>query len=153
MVPYLVTAGVLTEPLSDTEQAILTAAAPLVQERIALLGETPDMLGFLFHPAENLEYQPDALASLPKNAAEILTAATETLRNIPATEWATDRVHSTLTETLIEGLGLKPRVAFGPLRVAVSGRKISPPLFESMEILGQDDTLARLERLLATLVS
>lgn len=153
VVPYLVTAGILTEPLSDTEQAILTAAAPLVQERIALLGETPDMLGFLFEPADKLEHQADALKSLPQNAAEILAAATAALRNIPEAEWKHELVHTTLTETLIDGLGLKPRVAFGPLRVAVSGRKISPPLFESMEILGQADSLARLDRLTATLAS
>ena len=152
VVPYLVTAGILTEPLSDTEQAILTAAAPLVQERIALLGETPDMLGFLFQPADTLEYQADAVKSLPQNAAEILAASTAALASIPAADWSHELVHSTLTETLIDGLGLKPRVAFGPLRVAVSGRKISPPLFESMEILGQVDSLARLDRLAATLV-
>jgi len=153
VVPYLVTAGILTEPLSDDEQAILTAAAPLVQERIALLGETPDMLGFLFESADKLEHQADALKSLPQNAAEILTASTDALRSIPEAEWTHERVHTTLTETLIDGLGLKPRVAFGPLRVAVSGRKISPPLFESMEILGRADSLARLDRLSATLVS
>jgi glutamyl-tRNA synthetase len=152
VVPYLVTAGILTEPLSDTEQSILTAAAPLVQERIALLGETPDMLGFLFQPADTLEHQADALKSLPQNAGEILAASTAALRDIPAGDWTHERVHSTLTETLIDGLGLKPRIAFGPLRVAVSGRKISPPLFESMEILGRDDSLARLDRLAATLV-
>jgi len=153
VVPYLVHAGIVTEPLSDAEQAILTAAAPLVQERIALLGETPDMLGFLFHSADTLEFQADALKSLPQNAAEILAAATDALRNIPEVEWKHELLHTTLADTLIEGLGLKPRVAFGPLRVAVSGRKISPPLFESMEILGRSDTLARLDRLSATLVS
>jgi glutamyl-tRNA synthetase len=152
VVPYLVNAGIVTEPLSDAEQTILTAAAPLVQERIALLGETPDMLGFLFNPADTLEYQPDALKSLPQNAGEILAASTAALQGIAESDWTHELVHSTLTETLIDNLGLKPRVAFGPLRVAVSGRKISPPLFESMEILGQADTLARLDRLTATLV-
>ncbi|HYI32000.1 MAG TPA: glutamate--tRNA ligase, partial [Glaciibacter sp.] len=58
-----------------------------------------------------------------------------------------------LTEALIDGLTLKPRVAFGPLRVAVSGRRVSPPLFESMEILGKDESLARLGRLSSTLVA
>jgi glutamyl-tRNA synthetase len=153
VVPYLANAGIVTEPLSDEEQAILNAATPLVQERIALLGETPDMLGFLFQPAGALEHQADALKSLPQNAAEIIAASTAALRNISEAEWTHELVHSTLTVTLIDGLGLKPRVAFGPLRVAVSGRKISPPLFESMEILGKADSLARLDRLAATLVS
>ena len=62
-------------------------------------------------------------------------------------------MHEALTGALIEGLGLKPRVAYGPLRVAVSGRKISPPLFESMEILGKADSLARLDRLAASLTA
>ncbi|MBG6212203.1 MAG: glutamate--tRNA ligase [Cryobacterium sp.] len=153
LVPYLVTAGVLSEPASAADLATLAQAAPLVQERIALLGEAPNMLGFLFVTSDELVHQADALASLPQNASEILQASRLTLANIPESEWNTERVHTALADTLIEGLGLKPRVAFGPLRVAVSGRKISPPLFESMEILGQAETLARLDRAAAVSVS
>jgi glutamyl-tRNA synthetase len=152
VVPYLVAAGDVSEPLSAADQAILTAAAPLVQERIALLGEAPGMLGFLFTAGDKLVYQEDARGSLPQNAREILTASSAALANIPETEWNTEHVHSTLTGTLIDGLGLKPRVAFGPLRVAVSGRRVSPPLFESMEILGKNESVARLDRLASTLV-
>ena len=61
------------------------------------------------------------------------------------------RIEQALREALVDGLGLKPRFAFGPLRTAVSGQRISPPLFESMEILGKDETLARLRRLRAEL--
>jgi glutamyl-tRNA synthetase len=61
--------------------------------------------------------------------------------------WEHDGIEVTLRAALIEMLGLKPRVAFGPLRVAVSGRRVSPPLFESLEILGKAETLARLRRL------
>jgi glutamyl-tRNA synthetase len=150
VIPYLVAAGDVTEPLSEVQQAILEAAAPLVQERIALLGEAPGMLGFLFIGGDSLVYQPDALASLPKNTMEILAASTAALLDIPEVEWTHDRVHTTLTETLIDGLALKPRVAFGPLRVAVSGRRISPPLFESMEILGKAESVLRLARLAAS---
>ena len=149
VVPYLVAAGDVTEPLSEVQQAIIEAAAPLVQERIALLGEAPSMLGFLFIGGDSLVYQPDALASLPKNTREILAASTAALLDIPEAEWTHDRVHTTLTETLIDGLALKPRVAFGPLRVAVSGRRISPPLFESMDILGKAESVLRLARLAA----
>ncbi|TFC23579.1 glutamate--tRNA ligase [Cryobacterium glucosi] len=144
IVPYLVSAGVVDLPLGDARQAVLTAAAPLIQERIALLGEAPGMLGFLFVTSDALVHEADALASLPKNAAEILAASVTTLESIPEAEWTHDRVHEALTAALIEGLGLKPRVAFGPLRVAISGRKVSPPLFESMEILGRGESLARL---------
>ncbi|WP_104195249.1 glutamate--tRNA ligase [Cryobacterium sp. M25] len=150
VIPYLVAAGDVTEPLSEVQQAILEAAAPLVQERIALLGEAPGMLGFLFIGGDSLAYQPDALASLPQNTREILATSTAALLDIPEAEWTHDRVHTTLTETLIDGLALKPRVAFGPLRVAVSGRRISPPLFESMEILGKAESVLRLARLAAT---
>ncbi|MCU1442600.1 MAG: glutamyl-tRNA synthetase [Cryobacterium sp.] len=153
VVPYLVAADVLTEPLTAGEQAILTAAAPLVQERVALLGEAPAMLGFLFTTASALVYETDAMASLPANASDIIEASLTALQAIPESDWLHDRVHTTLTETLIDGMALKPRVAFGPLRVAVSGRRVSPPLFESMEILGKDETMSRLSRLSSTLVA
>ncbi|TFC78197.1 glutamate--tRNA ligase [Cryobacterium sp. TMS1-20-1] len=153
LVPYLVTAGVLGETPSAADLALLAQGAPLIQERIALLGEAPAMLGFLFVSSADLILQADALASLPQNAADILGASRTALEDIPAAEWTTDRVHTLLAEILIEGLGLKPRVAFGPLRVALSGRKISPPLFESMEILGQAETLDRLDRALAVVTA
>ncbi|TFB65035.1 glutamate--tRNA ligase [Cryobacterium sp. Hz9] len=153
LVPYLVTAGVLGETPTEADLALLAQGAPLIQERIALLGEAPAMLGFLFVSGDDLTLEADAIASLPQNAADILGASRTALESIPESEWGTDRVHTLLTETLIEGLGLKPRVAFGPLRVALSGRKISPPLFESMEILGRAETLGRLDRALAVTTS
>ncbi len=69
----------------------------------------------------------------------------------PSTRVA-DRIEAALREAVVEGLGLKPRLAFGPLRTAVSGQRISPPLFESMEILGKHASLSRLRRLRAELV-
>ena len=59
-------------------------------------------------------------------------------------------IEQVLREVLVEGLGIKPRFAFTPLRVAISGRRISPPLFESMELLGREAVLARIERLAAS---
>jgi len=56
-----------------------------------------------------------------------------------------------IREALVDGMGIKPKFAFGPLRTAVSGRRVSPPLFESMEILGKSATLTRLRALRATL--
>lgn len=150
-IPYLVRDGILTEPLSEKQRAILTEAAPLVQERIGLLGEAPGMLGFLFTDAAGIEYQDDALKSLPQNAADVLAASSDALAALPDSEWNAEGLQGALAATLIEGLGLKPRIAYGPLRVAISGRRVSPPLFESMEILGKADTLARLSRLSAHL--
>ncbi len=150
-VPYLVAAGVLVEPISDSDAAILSEAAPLVQERVQLLGETPGMLGFLFTEAASLVVEDDARATLPANAGEILAASIGALELVREAEWTHETIESALRDALIEGLALKPRVAFGPLRVAVSGRRISPPLFESMQILGKGETIARLDRLSALL--
>lgn len=151
-IPYLVAAGVLTEPLSDQQRAILTAAAPLVQERVQVLGETPGMLGFLFTTADSLVIDDDARSTLPENAGLIIAASIGALEDVPEAEWTHDAIQSALRDALVEGLELKPRVAFTPARVAISGRRVSPPLFESMEILGKPETLARLDRLSASLV-
>ncbi|MEA9985863.1 MULTISPECIES: glutamate--tRNA ligase [Subtercola] len=147
VVPYLVDAGILSLPVPDAQLATLREAAPLVQERMALLGEAPAMLGFLFQQAHAIDYQPDALASLPENTGVILAAAVGALELIEETNFTHDRIKDDLAAALIGGLGLKPRIAYGPLRVALSGRKISPPLFESMQILGKPETVARLVRL------
>ena len=147
-IPYLVEAGILSEPLGDRQLAVLDAAAPLVQERVQLLGETPGMLGFLFTDAAALRYEDDALAGLPDNTVEVLRESISALERLGEHLWTHEGIEVTLRAALIEVLGLKPRVAFGPLRVAVSGRRVSPPLFESIEILGKTETLARLERLL-----
>ncbi|MEO7447900.1 MAG: glutamate--tRNA ligase, partial [Humibacillus sp.] len=61
--------------------------------------------------------------------------------------WHAASIEATLRDAIVDGLGIKPRLAFGPLRTAVSGARISPPLFESMEILGKTSTLARLQSL------
>ncbi|RDV46786.1 glutamate--tRNA ligase [Leifsonia sp. ku-ls] len=150
-IPYLAAAGVVEEPLTAAQREVLAKAAPLVQERVQLLGETPGMLGFLFTDAASLVVEDDARASLPANAGEVLAAALGALELVPESEWTHDAIESALRDALVEGLGLKPRVAFGPLRVALSGRRVSPPLFESMEILGKAETIARLDRLSAAL--
>ena len=146
MIPYLQAGNVLSNDVTDAQRAILTEAAPLVQTRMNVLSEAPDLLEFLFTPASQLDYAEDALASLPENAGEVIAAAVGALELIRESEFGHDAIQAALNEALIEGLGLKPRIAFGPLRVAISGRRISPPLFESMEILGKADSIARLVR-------
>jgi glutamyl-tRNA synthetase len=74
----------------------------------------------------------------------VLTAASEALSDV--SEWRTAEIEAVLRAALVDGLGLKPKLAFGPVRVAVTGRRVSPPLFESLELLGRVRTLARLER-------
>lgn len=150
LVPYLAAAGVISDPPTPSERAMLAAAAPLVQERMQLLGDAPGLLGFLFTDA--VSYQDDALASLPANAGEVLVASVAALELVPEPEFTTAALQEALAAALVApaeegGLGLKPRVAYGPLRVALSGRRVSPPLFESMELLGKAETIRRLAAL------
>ncbi|MEJ3404141.1 glutamate--tRNA ligase [Rathayibacter sp. YIM 133350] len=146
-VPYLASAGVLSEPITPAQDAVLAEAAPLVQERIGLLGEAPGMLGFLFTASADLVIEDDALKALSADAGAVLAASVEPLERIPALEWTHDQIQQALAAALIDGMGLKPRIAYTPLRVAISGRRVSPPLFESMQILGKDETLARIAAL------
>ncbi|MET0736132.1 MAG: glutamate--tRNA ligase [Microbacterium sp.] len=147
LVPYLASAGLVSEPPSAAQQAMLEASAPLVQERVQLLGDAPGLLGFLF--LDDVAYDEDALASLPADAGEVLVASVAALELVPDTEFSAAAVQEALSGALIEGLGLRPRVAYGPLRVALSGRRISPPLFESMELLGKQETIRRLGALVS----
>ena len=145
IVPYLVARGLVSNPPTDEQHRLIAAAAPLVQERMPLLGDAPDLLGFLF--VDDVDYQEDALSGLPDNADEVIVASVGALEVIPEGEFTAAALQDALAGALVEGLGLKPRVAYGPLRVAVSGRKVSPPLFESMELLGKAETLRRLDAL------
>ena len=112
----------------------VTHAAPLVQEKIARLAEFPDFAGFLFGDVE-----PDP-ADLD-GGAPMLAAADEALASLEPFEAG---AIETALRAAADGLGLKPRQAFQPLRVAVTGSKISPGLFESIELLGRETTLSRL---------
>jgi glutamyl-tRNA synthetase len=146
-VPYLQAAGAVETPITPGQQAVLAEAAPLVQERIGLLGEAPGMLGFLFTDASGLEFEESALAALPADATTVLAAARDALDRLPAAAWTHEQIEEALRGALIDGLGLKPRIAFGPVRTAISGRRVSPPLFESMQILGKIDSLDRIDKL------
>ena len=144
LMPYLQSAGIVGATLSAEEDVILTAVAPLIQERLVVLSEAPDLVSFLFKTADQIVIEDDAKAGLPENTAEVLHAAVAALEPIAEADFKTETVQAALQAALIDGLGLKPRVAFGPLRTGISGRRISPPLFESMEILGKAETIARL---------
>ncbi len=143
LLPYLT--EFVSDPATPEQLAVLTKASPLVQERMQLLGEAPGLLGFLFTADDDLVVEDDALGTLKADAGDVLRASIAALE--PLDTWTTEAIEGALRSALIDGLGLKPRLAFGPLRVAVSGRRISPPLFESMEILGKDSTVTRLRRL------
>jgi glutamyl-tRNA synthetase len=141
LIPYL--SGFVSDPPAPLERVILREGAPLVQERMALLGEAAALLGPFFTADGALEYDADAMPG--SEAALVLDAASGALSQL--NDWSAEHIERVLREALVEGAGLKPRLAFGPLRTAMSGKRISPPLFESMELLGKESTLARIARL------
>jgi glutamyl-tRNA synthetase len=141
VVPYLAAAGLVSEPPTAEQQRILEAIAPLAQERMVVLSDAVGLLSFLFVDDVAVEEAAAAKHLRPDDAA-ILDAATAALQELP--EWSTPAIEEALKAALVDGLGLKPRQAFGPVRVAVSGRTVSPPLYEAMELLGRERSLRRL---------
>ncbi len=146
--PFLVEAGVVSDPITEAESALLAEAMPLVAERINKLTEAPTMLHFLFvDEADFTLDETDVEKLLDESGRGVVQAALEAVETL--SEWTTETIQAALQTKLIDELGLKPRHAFGPVRVAVTGRRISPPLFESMEILGAERSLGRLRSALA----
>ncbi|MGY1711055.1 glutamate--tRNA ligase [Geodermatophilus sp. SYSU D00758] len=142
VVPFLSGAGLVADPPTPEQERLLRAIAPMAQERVVVLSDAVELLRFLF--VADVEIDPAAAAkqlSGPE-AAEVLDAAATALRDLE--DWTTEAVEAALKTALVDGLGRKPRQAFGPVRVAVSGRTVSPPLYESIELLGRERTLARL---------
>jgi len=143
MVPFLQGAGLLGEQPTAEQLTVLGEAAPLVHERMVTLGESVEMLGFLFVDEAAFERDPaDAEKMLNEDGRTVVKAAHDALAALDT--WETAAIDEALRKALVEELGLKPRNAFGPVRVAVTGRRISPPLFESLELLGRERSLARL---------
>ncbi|MEO7754032.1 MAG: glutamate--tRNA ligase [Terracoccus sp.] len=156
LLPYLESAGVLSDSPSLGELARLELVAELIQTRMALLTEAPALVGPFFVADDQLEIDEDARAQLKDDAPSVLDEALRVLGDLDdhgtgvlgtSSAWNADQIQATLRAAIVDGLGIKPRLAFGPLRTAVSGARISPPLFESMEILGKTSTLSRLRAL------
>jgi glutamyl-tRNA synthetase len=148
VLPFLKAAGVVGDPVHDADAQMLELAMPLIAERINKLTEAPEMLGFLFvDEADFTRDEADVAKLLDETGRGVVRAAYDALSGLH--EWSTAAIEEALRVALIEGMELKPRVAFGPVRVAVTGKRISPPLFESLELLGRDRSLARLQSALA----
>jgi len=142
--PFLIKAGVITG--TDAEIALVKQALPLIQERIVKLDEAPQLLKFLF--VKEFVVDADAVAKISDAAAkDILKRSLKDLEGVAT--WNHESIEAVLRASLIEELGLKPRIAFTALRIATTGSTISPPLFESMELLGKDACLARIATALA----
>lgn len=134
-----------------TAADLVRAGALLVQERVSTLAEAAAMLDFLIVSDDDLVVEAEARSALKANAAEVLAATRAALAEV--TDFSAATIEQALRAAVVDGLGIKPRLAFGPARVAVTGRRVSPPLFESMELLGRDSTLARLDALSAQVVA
>ena len=125
----------LREQGYDLDEATVRAAAPLVQEKIGTFGEFPRFAGFFF---ERVAPEP----ALLDGAGPFLEQVREALAAVEP--FTSVEIEAALRE-LAEQEGLKPRQAFQPIRAAVTGSNVSPGLFESIELLGRDETLARLD--------
>ncbi len=137
--PFLTKAGVIAG--SADEIALVKLALPLIQERIIMLSEVPAMLKFLF--VKNFAVEADSVAKITDDASkQVLERSLKELE--PLATWTHESIEAALRSSLIEEMGLKPRIAFGAVRIATTGSTISPPLFESMELLGKEASLARI---------
>jgi glutamyl-tRNA synthetase len=143
--PYLKRDGVLTDPVSPADQQLLELAMPFVAERVNKLTEVGELIRFLFVPEQDFVVDPADQAKVidTDDGQAVVQAAYDAL--LRAEPWSAARINDALQEALVEEMGLKPRVAFAPVRVAVTGKRVSPPLFESLELLGRERSLSRLQ--------
>ena len=139
--PFLTNAKVING--SNDEIELVKKALPIIQERIVTLSEIPAMLNFLFVKefAVDQEEKPKLAEA---SAQEVLKVALSKIE--PLDNWNHTSIEEVLRKALIEEMGLKPRIAFSALRIAVTGSHISPPLFESLELLGKAGSIARIKQ-------
>jgi glutamyl-tRNA synthetase len=138
--PFLTKAKVISG--SAEEIQIVKSALPIIQERITKLSEIPQMLNFLF--VKNFTIDQSEVSKIrDKSAQQVLLTSAKRLQSLE--EWNHGKIEEILRLALIEELGLKPRVAFSAIRIAVTGSHISPPLFESMELLGKERSMTRIK--------
>ncbi|PKL14445.1 MAG: glutamate--tRNA ligase, partial [Spirochaetae bacterium HGW-Spirochaetae-8] len=149
LAPYLVEAGFIQTPPTEAESALLTALVPVVKERLKVLSDVIEMVRFLFERIAD----PTVDQLLPKNQeAEVTVIALEhALEIILARGDATDAELEQRLAALADRLGIKINGVFMPVRVAVTGSTVSPPLFDSIRLLGLDKAISRIERAVAIL--
>ena len=142
--PFLINAKVISGENKEIE--LVKSALPIIQERIVKLAEIPAMLKFLF--VDKLEIEEESKNKITDDQSkQVLKRALEVLE--PILSWQHESIEAALRGALIDELGLKPRIAFGAVRIAVTGSHISPPLFESMELLGKAPTMVRIKEALS----
>jgi len=136
--PFLTKAGY------NVDESLLLRIIPLIRERLVTLDDSIDFAGFFFK--ETVEPNPDELIAKgldARQSADVARKAYETLASLPSLSHA---VAEPPMRELVEKLALNPNQVFGIIRVAVTGQKVSPPLFESMEIIGQTKVLSRIQK-------
>src|SRR3954453_4809132 len=131
VIPFLNEAGFVDEPISDGRRELLVAAMPLVHERINTLSEAVPMLGFLFVDEEM--FVPSD--QIDESGRDVVRASYDALSR--SDDGTTGGVEKALRAPRVDGLAHKRRNPFGPVRIAVTGSRVSPPLFESLELLGR----------------
>lgn len=138
---YLVNADHLDD--AAVADPAFAALAELIQTRIQVLGDAWGLIKFFYLDGDDFVVdEASAAKNLGADAGPVLDAAITALDGL--SPWDTPTIEAALKAALVEGLELKPRKAFGPVRVAVTGAAVSPPLYESMEVLGAEKSLARL---------
>jgi glutamyl-tRNA synthetase len=156
LLPFLEADGVLGDAPSLGQLARLRKVTELIQTRMVLLTEASALVRPFFVGDDEIEIAEDARAQLKDDSGAVLAAAIKALEDVDDSRsgvlgsdsgWTAPVIEAALRSAIVEEMGIKPKFAFGPLRTAVSGQRISPPLFESMEILGKTSTVARLHRL------
>ena len=142
IIPFLASAGLIGQEPTDAEQAYVRQLVPLVHERLEELGQAPEYLEFFFRDVSYAD--PSLLVPKKLDAPGTIAALQAAQRTLTAIEpWSVGQLEEEL-RALVEELGLKPGQVFGALRVAITGRTVAPPLFETMVALGKQRTLDRI---------
>jgi len=142
--PFLINSKVISGQADEIE--VVKSALPIIQERIVKLAEIPAMLSFLF--VKDFKVAPEELSKISDAASQnVLKVALSKVEVLSS--WDHTSIESSLRVALIEELGLKPRVAFSALRIAVTGSHISPPLFESLQLLGKERSIDRIKAVIS----
>ena len=137
----------LPDGLTEHDKQVIRRAVPLISPRLTLLKDALGKVRFLL--TDEVAIDADARTKVEADARAVLPQAIEALESIP--EFTAESIHDALTAVLVDQLGYKKKTAFAPIRVAITGVLVSPPLFESMEILGRDVSLDRLRAFAASM--
>jgi glutamyl-tRNA synthetase len=138
LIPYLTHAGY------EVDEGILFRAIPIIRERLVTLDDVIPFAGFLFR--EEIDYDPEDLVGEKLTTSDSLTIAERSLQLLEGLPDITKEQAEPPLRDMVEQLGYSPGQVFGLLRVAVTGQKVSPPLFETMEIVGKDKVLQRIQK-------